>query len=165
MIYPKPILPLEKPLITSPYGPRPLPTDPLGENSLVTQLHTGIDMISDDRTVHAILSGVVVYDHDDYRPQNRWNRKSTDSLGRVVIVRHILRERVHYVRYCHLEINYVSVGDALVQGSAIGRYGDYGYSIGAHLHIDCYDTHWNKRNIAEVFWPDNPALQNINHEE
>jgi hypothetical protein len=41
------------------------------------------------------------------------------------------------VRYAHLSIVSVSVGQLLKEGDAIGRMGNTGQSTGAHLHIDC----------------------------
>ena len=128
--------------ISSPYGDRVLN----GEK----QFHDGVDFAgSIDNTVVSIADGVVVYDQDDYEEALRWVDKH-HSAGNMVILRHVVEERIYYARYLHLIKNFVGKGDTVYEGGLIGTYGDVGYSFGAHLHFDLYDETWKKLNPMDL---------------
>jgi murein DD-endopeptidase MepM/ murein hydrolase activator NlpD len=137
-------IPVKSPVVTSPYGPRVLN----GQQ----QFHDGVDFVacgdngsvgSADRTVSSIGPGEVIYDKDNYQEAGRWTNPE-DSAGNMVIVKTAIGGAAYYVRYLHLGINRVSVGQRVEAGQALGTYADAGYSFGAHLHLDAYTLDWTK---------------------
>ena len=123
--------------ITSPYGKRILK----GKE----QFHDGIDFISksDDRTVRVITEGTILMDIDYYEESKRWT-DARHSAGNYLIIQHVIDDKKYFCRYFHLGENFVSKGDKVAEGQAIGIYADAGISYGAHLHFDMYDSAWKK---------------------
>ena len=134
--------PVKDAKVTSPYGWRTL--------NGKKQFHDGIDFVSTtgDNTVRAIADGKVCYDVDYYEESKRWTDKR-HSAGNYLIIKHAINGKTYYGRYFHLGENYVSNGDVVVEGQAIGYYADAGISYGAHLHFDIYDDKWKKLNPTE----------------
>ena len=123
--------------VSSPYGMRTL-------KGQKPKFHDGIDFAgSTGDSILAVADGVVTYDQDDYDHALRWIDKH-HSAGNMVIVQHTLDGKIYYVRYLHIIHNNVSKGDKIKEGDRIGTYGDCGYSFGAHLHLDMYDSKWKK---------------------
>lgn len=132
--------PVNNHVITSPYGPRILQ----GKE----QFHDGVDFISrEDNRVFAISDGIVVYDMDDYSDVQRWTNP-IHSAGNYLIIQHNIFGQSLYVRYFHLLQNIMSKGDKVECGQFIGKYGDCGFSFGAHLHIDIWDRSWTKNSLG-----------------
>lgn len=129
--------------VTSGYGPRVL--------NGVNQFHDGIDYIHKygDNTVLAMDPGVVTYDQDNYDDSKRWTDPK-HSAGNMLIIKHDINGENFYIRYLHLQNNYVAVGDVVEEGQEIGQYSDVGYSFGAHLHIDMYTMGWRKINPTQI---------------
>ena len=135
--------PVNNHIITSPYGERVLQ----GKK----QFHNGIDFISrDDNRVFSIADGIVVYDMDDYDHLKRWIDLK-HSAGNYMIIQHHIGNEDYYVRYLHLEYNLKQKGESVKIGELIGKYGDYGISYGAHLHIDCYNIEWKQIDPTFIF--------------
>jgi murein DD-endopeptidase MepM/ murein hydrolase activator NlpD len=128
-------------LVTSPYGPRVLH----GEE----EFHDGIDFISSsgDARVFSMFDGVVCYDFDSYDVDKRWiDRKH--SAGNMIIIKSEIKGEIYYIRYLHLENNFVKKGQKVNAGDIVGEYSDSGYSFGAHLHTDAYNEDWIKVDIT-----------------
>ena len=122
--------------MTSPYGYRTL--------NGKRQLHQGIDYVSkESRQVMAICEGRVLIDVDYYDAKKRWTDKR-HSAGNYLVLEHIIHSEKYFVRYIHLDKNFVTKGQKVNQGNVIGTYADAGRSFGAHLHLDMYDKDWNK---------------------
>lgn len=136
---------VKEPIITCLYGvKRKLPD---GREDI----HTGVDIISkiDNRTVYSPVEGYVAYDFDDYCHIKRYEKPNTG--GNMVIITAIIDGVTYHVRFLHLVKNYVRKGFVVIPRMAIGEYGDVGYSFGAHLHLDVYDSTWtHKINPAEL---------------
>ena len=109
------------------------------------QVHDGIDFISlkGDRTVYSITNGFVAYDFDDYCHMRRYEKPNTG--GNMVIVTSVIKGVTYHIRYLHLVKNNVVKGQMVYDGMPIGEYGDVGYSFGAHLHLDIYNSTWTKK--------------------
>jgi murein DD-endopeptidase MepM/ murein hydrolase activator NlpD len=134
--------PIDNYVITSPEGTRIL--------NGVEGYHDGLDLISrENNNVYAILPGKVVHDMDEYIHDERFKDKK-HSAGNYLIIKHKFEKAIYYVRYLHLGENTVSLKETIEEGEVIGNYGDYGYSFGAHLHIDVYDVNWKKISITEL---------------
>lgn len=136
------IAPVFDPMVTSEFGEaRNFP--PFGPHT-----HDGIDWVSrtGDRRVRAITSGMVILDFDDYDPRLAWTDRR-HSLGNYVIVQHGLAN-LCFVRYCHLDKNFVKHGQVIPEGFVLGTYSNAGMSNGAHTHTDVYNAAWVKGNIA-----------------
>lgn len=131
--------PVRSPKVTSPYGWR---TDPI---TGARQYHNGIDFVSSfgDLDCIAIADGTVVMETDYYNPGERYNVNSNSSIGRFVILSHVIDGTKYYSKYCHLDSNRVTVGDKVQAGDVIGVLGTLGYSTGVHLHLSIYDASWN----------------------
>lgn len=129
--------------VTSPYGPRVLN----GQQ----QFHDGVDLVSDaSRDVWATVEGTVVYDKDNYDPNNRWTLGSSDSGGNMVILSAQIDGRIYYIRYLHLETNNCIYGQHIRPGYKLGVYGDVGYSFGAHLHVDAFTATWQRVDVTPL---------------
>ena len=135
--------PIDNHVITSPEGMRVL--------NGVEGYHDGLDLISrENNNVYSILPGKVVHDMDDYIHDERFKDKK-HSAGNYLIIQYKYQDARYYVRYLHLGKNTVSLKESVEEGEIIGTYGDYGYSFGAHLHIDVYDVNWKKISITALF--------------
>lgn len=114
------------------------------------QFHDGIDWISStDRNVLSFADGQVTYDQDWYEESKRWTDKR-HSGGNMVIIKHQILGKTYFIRYLHLKFNTVSQGQIIKRGQVIGEWADVGYSFGAHLHTDAYDSGWNKIDIQAL---------------
>ncbi len=131
-------------IITSGYGPRILNGS--------KQSHHGIDYVSDSNLVYAIAAGPVCFDYDGYKAKNRWDGSSLDSTGNIVIQKITIGGKIYFVRYLHLENNFVADKQLLKEGDQVGSYGDVGLSYGAHLHIDVTDIYgrWGRIDPKEI---------------
>lgn len=130
---------VKKAKITSDYGvERILPDGSRDE-------HDGIDFISEsnEKTVFSLTNGFVAYDFDDYCEIKRYQKPNTG--GNMVIITSVIKGKTYHIRYLHLVKNNVVKGQMVYEGMAIGEYGDVGYSFGAHVHIDVYDSNWSKK--------------------
>ena len=90
--------------------------------------HKGIDLVGTDKTVRAVVGGVVGQSIIITDPQNR-----TSEWGNYV---RIDGEdgRIYY--YCHLAKRLVDRGAKVAVGDAIGIEGSTGKSTGSHLHFE-----------------------------
>jgi len=96
--------------------------------------HEGIDLIPTG-TVWDILclaDGVVVLDDDVV------GSVSSDPYGKIVTVWHPSLNRA--TMYCHLNENFVALGETVTKGQKIGTMGTTGNSTGAHLHLNLFET-------------------------
>ena len=106
--------------VSSPFGWRTLN----GERAY----HKGIDLVGTDKTVRAVVGGVVGQSIIITDPKNR-----TSEWGNYVRVDGE-DGRLYY--YCHLSKRIVSRGDKVSVGDAIGVEGSTGKSTGSHLHLE-----------------------------
>ena len=90
--------------------------------------HKGIDLVGTDKTVRAVVGGVVGQSTIITDPQNR-----TSEWGNYVRVDGE-DGRLYY--YCHLSKRLVSRGDKVSVGDALGIEGSTGKSTGSHLHLE-----------------------------
>ena len=90
--------------------------------------HKGIDLVGTDKTVRAVVGGVVGQSIIITDPKNR-----TSEWGNYVRVDGE-DGRLYY--YCHLSKRIVSRGDKVSVGDAIGVEGSTGKSTGSHLHLE-----------------------------
>jgi murein DD-endopeptidase MepM/ murein hydrolase activator NlpD len=132
--------PLKDLKITSHYGLRSLDGK--------MQFHDGIDLISTsgNNLVYSIFDGIVCYDFDFYNHALRFKDKK-HSAGNYVIIKSIIDNDIFYIRYLHLIENFVTINQMIDSGQTIGKYGDVGYSFGAHLHIDMFNRNWEKIDV------------------
>ena len=131
-------LPVNNAVLTSDYGKRIL----LGQE----QFHNGLDFISrETNTVFAITDGEVIHDFDNYEHSKRWTDRS-HSAGNYIIICHTFPSGSYYCRYLHLGGNIISKNEKIKEGQILGKYGDYGFSFGAHVHVDFFDLVW--QNIS-----------------
>ena len=90
--------------------------------------HKGIDLVGTDKTVRAVVGGVVGQSIIITDPANR-----TSEWGNYVRVDGE-DGRIYY--YCHLSKRLVSRGDKVSVGDALGVEGSTGKSTGSHLHLE-----------------------------
>lgn len=90
--------------------------------------HKGIDLVGTDKTVRAVVGGVVGQSIIITDPTNR-----TSEWGNYVRVDGA-DGRLYY--YCHLSQRLVSRGDKVSVGDALGVEGSTGKSTGSHLHLE-----------------------------
>lgn len=90
--------------------------------------HKGIDLVGADKTVRAVVGGVVGQSIIITDPTNR-----TSEWGNYVRVDGE-DGRLYY--YCHLAKRLVSRGDKVAVGDALGIEGSTGKSTGSHLHLE-----------------------------
>ena len=90
--------------------------------------HNGIDLVGTDKTVRAVVGGVVGQSTIITDPKNR-----TSEWGNYVRVDGE-DGRLYY--YCHLSKRLVSRGDKVSVGDALGIEGSTGKSTGSHLHLE-----------------------------
>ena len=106
--------------VSSPFGWRTLN----GERAY----HKGIDLVGTDKTVRAVVGGVVGQSIIITDPKN-----STSEWGNYVRVDGE-DGRLYY--YCHLSKRLVDRGAKVAVGDAIGIEGSTGKSTGSHLHFE-----------------------------
>lgn len=117
--------------ITSPFGDR---------EGVFSGFHKGIDVVSNDRTIHAAGNGVVT-------------RANFEMLGgNVVEITHTDSHGNRYVsQYAHLNQISVSVGTTVKTGDVIGIMGSTGVVSGPHLHYQMWKASpyelYNPRNL------------------
>ena len=95
--------------------------------------HLGIDLSNTNKTIeiYPIATGVVF-------------AKYYDDYGALVLkIRHYVNGSYIYSTYAHLSAWYVNVGDIVTPDTVIGRMGDTGYSVGAHLHLELTTCDWH----------------------
>lgn len=90
--------------------------------------HKGIDLVGTDKTVRAVVGGVVGQSILITDPTNR-----TSEWGNYV---RIDGEDGRMYYYCHLSQRLVSRGDKVSVGDALGVEGSTGKSTGSHLHLE-----------------------------
>ena len=90
--------------------------------------HKGVDLVGTDKTVRAVVDGVVGQSIIITDPKNR-----TSEWGNYVRVDGE-DGRLYY--YCHLSKRFVSRGDKVSVGDALGVEGSTGKSTGSHLHLE-----------------------------
>ena len=90
--------------------------------------HKGIDLVGTDKTVRAVVGGVVGQSIIITDPKNR-----TSEWGNYVRVDGE-DGRLYY--YCHLSQRLVSRGDKVSVGDALGVEASTGKSTGSHLHLE-----------------------------
>lgn len=137
------MFPVKNHVITSDYEMRTLKG--------VTAFHNGIDFVSrESDDVFSCAEGFVVYDMDKYDDALRWT-KPEHSGGNYIICSHKISNKLYYARYLHLGYNLLKVGNPVDCGTLLGKYGDYGYSFGAHLHFDLWTDEWENINPHTIF--------------
>lgn len=92
------------------------------------EYHKGIDLVGTDKTVRAVVGGVVGQSIIITDPKNR-----TSEWGNYV---RIDGEDGRLYYYCHLAKRLVSRGDNVSVGDALGIEGSTGKSTGSHLHFE-----------------------------
>ena len=90
--------------------------------------HNGVDLVGTDKTVRAVVCGVVGQSTIITDPKNR-----TSEWGNYVRVDGE-DGRLYY--YCHLSKRLVSRGDKVSVWDALGVEGSTGKSTGSHLHLE-----------------------------
>jgi len=91
--------------------------------------HTGVDLFnkgSTDDMVHATANGLVV------------EAGYVGAMGEMVRLQHLLPDGTYiYSLYQHMALGSLRVvrGDVVTMGQPLGRVGDTGFAIGAHLHF------------------------------
>ena len=90
--------------------------------------HKGIDLVGTDKTVRAVVGGVVGQSIIITDPTNR-----TSEWGNYV---RIDGEDGRLYYYCHLSKRFVSRGDKVSVGDVLGVEGSTGKSTGSHLHFE-----------------------------
>lgn len=90
--------------------------------------HKGIDLVGTDKTVRAVVGGVVGQSIIITDPTSR-----TSEWGNYV---RIDGEDGRLYYYCHLSERLVSRGDKVSVGDALGVEGSTGKSTGSHLHFE-----------------------------
>lgn len=108
-------MPLDKMVITSPFGFRNHPI--LGGR----KMHNGIDLGANYEKVYAVLDGVISEAGWDY-----------NGGGNYIKIRHSNRFETSYL---HLSAVYYRVGEPVKAGYIIGKSGNSGNSTGSHLHF------------------------------
>lgn len=92
------------------------------------EYHKGIDLVGTDKTVRAVVGGVVGQSIIITDPTSR-----TSEWGNYV---RIDGEDGRLYYYCHLSKRLVSRGDKVSVGDALGVEGSTGKSTGSHLHFE-----------------------------
>ena len=90
--------------------------------------HKGVDLVGADKTVRAVVGGVVGQSIIITDPANR-----TSEWGNYIRIDGD-DGRLYY--YCHLSQRLVSRGDKVAIGDALGIEGSTGKSTGSHLHLE-----------------------------
>lgn len=108
-------MPLDKMLITSPFGVRYHPI--FGGQ----KMHNGIDLGANYENVYTVLDGIV--------SEAGWDK---NGGGNYIKVRHSNRFETSYL---HLSQIYYRTGEVVKAGYIIGKSGNSGNSTGPHLHF------------------------------
>lgn len=108
-------MPLDKMIITSPFGFRTHPI--LGGR----KMHNGIDLGANYENIYAVLDGVV--------SEAGWDN---NGGGNYIKIHHSNRFETSYL---HLSAIYYRVGEPVKAGYIIGKSGNSGNSTGPHLHF------------------------------
>lgn len=130
--------------VTSPFGPRFSPF------TGTIQQHEGIDLVSTYRAEILATAPGVIDEH--------WLYPGHPIFGRYIIINHDDRYRTHYA---HLSESYVRLrfpnGERMTveRGQVIGRVGNTGRSVGAHLH---YGIEVRDEETGEWVWVDPQAF-------
>lgn len=110
--------------LVSTYGWR---EDPITHEAGVP--HWAFDLVGDgDKTICAVVGGTVLQSRmvtDETNPTSEWGNYIS-IFGN--------DGRVHF--YCHLSERWVSAGEYVASGQAIGMEGSTGRSTGSHLHYE-----------------------------
>ena len=126
--------------VASPFGTR---VDPItGEPGV---WHGGVDLVSEDRNVRAVIGGTVLQSRIIDR--NSGNR--TWEWGNYVSV---AGDDNYVIYYCHLEMRAVEAGQRVSPGQILGIEGNTGRSTGIHLHFELRDWGGQQRNPCD--WED-----------
>ena len=126
--------------------------------------HEGLDFYSnDDLTIYSIANGTVILDNDSY---NGSNSGLFASYGNFIVIKDDDSNRAWY--YCHLDENYVEVGQKIKQGDKIAKMGGSGNNSrskwGLHLHLgraelDANNSRLNKSSISYGYIDGSQDLQ------
>ena len=106
--------------VTDEYGLRTCPVHGPGE------LHSGIDMSSNDRRIYSISDGKVKY------------TGYSSSMGNYIVIHHNINGKEYSSVYMHLASIYVNKNDIVNKDTNIGYMGTTGSSTGIHLHLTMY---------------------------
>ena len=121
-------------IITSEYLPSRTLTDANGNS--YTEAHKGIDIGSETGNdyIIAVAKATVYSIHNNCDNNGYYQNQCGGEWGNYVILEHA---NSVYTIYAHLAPNSITVniGDVVEQGQVIGRMGNSGSSIGAHLHF------------------------------
>lgn len=117
---------------------------------LVRSALCGIDYISSaDNKLLAMSDGEIMYAHKSYNPELARDFSTFDSLGRFIVIEHIIEGLPVYVRYCHSDI--IERDSGRVEcGDVIGQWGNTGFSFGAHVHVDFWADRTHLSRLQEV---------------
>lgn len=137
------VAPVFNPVVTSHYGPRVLAGKP--------DFHRGIDYVdgTNDRRVRAVADGVVVLDFDSYDDAKRWI-DPVHSAGNYICVQHTIEGQTYFARYLHLLKNTVTKLEKVSMGAVLGEYADVGFSYGAHVHFEIFNSAWQIVDPSEI---------------
>lgn len=123
--------------VASPFGSR---VDPItGEPGV---WHGGVDLVSEDRNVRAVMSGTVLQSRmvDKGTGDKTWEWGNYVSIG---------GDDGYVIYYCHLEKRLVEKGQRVSAGQIIGIEGSTGRSTGVHLHFEVRDWGGQQRNPCD----------------
>lgn len=101
---------------------------------LLTHGHEGLDIVPKDLTNTDVLSvsdGICIKDFDT----------PNGVYGIYVVIWNVAKREAFF--YCHLAQNFVTVGESVKEGQAIGIMGDTGNTTGPHLHFGYVQTDSN----------------------
>lgn len=117
-------LPIESPIVTSPFGQRP------ATGVTPPQFHKGIDFGNPTGTeIKAAMDGEVVIAQRDGTP--------VDGYGICTVIKH---SNGQWTLYAHQSEQFVKIGDTVKKGQVIGKIGSTGQVDGAHLHFEIRTT-------------------------
>ena len=114
--------------VASPFGLR---TDPI--TGAAGCWHGGVDLVSDDRNVRAVMSGIVLKSRC---AQNTGDGDRTYEWGNYVSIG---GDDGMMCYDCHLDARNVEQGQRVTAGQIIGIEGNTGRSTGIHLHFEVRD--------------------------
>lgn len=131
--------------VASPYGSR---VDPItGEPGV---WHGGVDLVSADRNVRAVLGGTVLQSRmvDKGSGDRTWEWGNYVSVG---------GDDGFVIYYCHLDARAVEKGQRVSPGQILGIEGNTGRSTGIHLHFELRDWGGQQRNPCDYLGIPNQA--------